>query len=242
MAIRARHVRILVDGVDLSGQNNSVEVAVNTDRSDVTTFQQTAKSWITQDPEGTITHAGYFAASGGMEAQLQALVAADGLATVGVAIGTNAAGHPVYVLPNAPVSGMNVAAPVGNVITVNANWGSGEAMQRAIELYTGTLAATGAQTGRDLAATGSAGGTAYLWVTGITGTATNATITVQSDSASGFTGPTTKATFTFSALGAYAVAMTGTVGRYVRANLTGLGGATNITFVCAAVVGGVTQS
>ena len=66
---------------------------------------------------------------------------------------------------------------------------------------------------------GSDGGTAYLFVTTITGTATNATITVQSDDNTSFTSPATEGTFTFSDEGVYVVTMTGRRGSLHSAEL-----------------------
>ena len=240
MAIKARHTRILVDGADLSSQNNSVTVGVSTGNQDVTTFQASAREFLTLDPEGSIQHNGYFYNSG-MEEQLQAIIAANDAVYVGVGFGTATNGYPVYVLKNSPAASLTVNSQVGNVITVSGSWATGEGLQRSIELFTGAVTATGAQTGRDFGAAGSAGGTIFVWVTSITGTAINAVITVQSDSASNFATAASEGTVTFSAIGGYAAAMTGAIGRYVRVNVTSLGGATGFTFVCAVVVNGVTQ-
>ena len=49
-----------------------------------------------------------------------------------------------------------------------------------------------------------------------------------------------RGTFTFSAKGAYEIALTSTVDRYVRLNCTGLGGATNFTVVGVVGVAGRT--
>jgi len=73
----------------------------------------------------------------------------------------------------------------------------------------------------------------------IGGTATNAAIKVQSDSASNFSGVADEATFTFSAVGAYQATLSGTVGRYVRANVTSLGGADDLTFLMIVALAGV---
>ena len=59
------------------------------------------------------------------------------------------------------------------------------------------ISATGAQTSPgyiDLGAAGAAGGTAWIWVRAVTGTATNAAIVLQSSTATGFGSPTTRAT------------------------------------------------
>jgi hypothetical protein len=74
----------------------------------------------------------------------------------------------------------------------------------------------------------------------ITGTATNASIVLQSDDNTGFSTPGTECTFTFSAVGGYEQAISGTVDRYVRLNCSSMGGATSFVVVCVAAVSGVT--
>lgn len=99
-----------------------------------------------------------------------------------------------------------------------------------------TVDATGATTEYDFGAATSNGGKAYLLVHSITGTATSATIDVESSATSG-SGHASEGTFTFSAVGVYPLSLSGTVNRYIQANVTDLGGADDITIsilVCLA--------
>jgi len=136
---------------------------------------------------------------------------------------------------------MNISGSVGGVIEFKGGWPAGSGLKRGLRLYSGTISATGGVTHIDLGAAGSAGGWVWLFVTGITGTATGADITVQSDTSSGFGTAATEGTFTFSDVGGYQVTMTGTVNRYVRLNCTDLGGATSITVGAVIAVPGVTM-
>jgi hypothetical protein len=111
---------------------------------------------------------------------------------------------------------------------------------RGLRCFTGVISATGAQAQIDLGAAGANGGYVWLFVQEKTGTITNAVITLETATVVGFTSPTTKATFTFSALGAYEQAMSGAVGRYARINCTNKGGATNFTVVAVVAPAGVT--
>jgi hypothetical protein len=79
-----------------------------------------------------------------------------------------------------------------------------------------------------------------LFVTTITGSATNADIDVES-SATQAGVYASEGTLTFSAVGAYAIDLTGTVNRWVRINTTDLGGATSFAVIVAVAVDGVTQ-
>ena len=79
-----------------------------------------------------------------------------------------------------------------------------------------------------------------MFVTTITGSATNAAIKVQSAATEGGS-YADEGTFTFSAIGAYAVTLSGTVDRWVRINTTDLGGATSFVVNAIVCVNGVTQ-
>ncbi|WP_230685363.1 hypothetical protein, partial [Streptococcus pneumoniae] len=84
------------------------------------------------------------------------------------------------------------------LITANGSWFDGTGIKRGLQVYRGTISATGTTTYIDTGAVGSAGGYAWIWITAVTGTATNATILIQSDDNTGFSSPATEATFTFS--------------------------------------------
>ena len=73
-----------------------------------------------------------------------------------------------------------------------------------------------------------------MHVSAIGGTATSATIDVESsiDNLSF----ASEGTFTFSAVGGFTLALSGTVNRYLRINLTSMGGATSITLQVAASI------
>jgi hypothetical protein len=81
----------------------------------------------------------------------------------------------------------------------------------------------------------------YVWVQSITGTATNASIKVQSATTEGGT-YADEATVTFSAVGDASAAMTGAISQWLRVNVASMGGATSITLAVVACVDGVTQA
>ena len=88
---------------------------------------------------------------------------------------------------------------------------------------------------------GAAGGRAWLWFHSNVGTATDATIDVESDDNSGFTSATSRGTFTFSTSGVHHLELSlATVERYLRINTTDLGGATSVNVTVVAGVSGIT--
>ena len=136
---------------------------------------------------------------------------------------------------------MAFAAPVDNLITLNGSWPGGDGVLRGVLLHMGTIAATGAQTHIYIGAAGTAG-KAWLYVTAVTGTATNATCTVESDDEATFTASATEGTFTFSGVGCYPIALSTAVNRYVRLNCTSKGGSTSFAVFAIVAVAGVHYS
>lgn len=241
MAVHGRYTRILLDEFDFSGVNNTAEVSVSSDSADVTTFQASAKEYVTLSAEGTITHQGYYtsAEDGYMEAELQRRMATT-TSIAAALFGTSADSYPAYVLTDTGTKDMTLNGSTGSVITLNGGYHGGSGIKRGIVLYSGTVSATGASTYVDMGSAGSNGGYVYLFVQTITGTASSATVKFQSASSSGGS-YADEATITFSAVGASAGAMTGTVERYMKINTTSLGGATSFDIVAVACVNGVTM-
>jgi len=236
MATQARYTRFIVDEFDFSGDSNGLDVEVTGERIENTRFQDSAKRYIAGIPELMLSQQGYFeAGTDSIEEELYARLG-TGTANVAAIFGTDETNPPSYVLPAVNAHEYNVTAATGELITLSSSWQ--QYGYRGIQVYRGTLSSTGAQTSVDFGSAGSNGGYAYLFVTGITGSATNATIDVESSSDDASFA--SEGTFTFSDVGSSSVTMTGTVNQYIRANLTSLGGATDITCVLIVCVTGVT--
>ena len=240
MAIKGTYTRILVDQFDFSGVSNSVDVAINSEEFDVTAFQDEGNVFLTGVSGGTITQNGYFdgGAAGGYEAEVYSRLGSTTGSIVAVLFGTQTTGCPAYVLPGTDAREMTIASPVNGIVTLNGTWGEGSGIRRGRRVFDGTISATGAQTAIDFGAAGSTGGAAYVFVQAITGSASNATIVVQSSSNNSTF--ENEGTATFSAVGVQTVALSGTVNRYIRLNCTSLGGATSFSVVGVVCVNGVT--
>ena len=245
---KSRYTRLLVgtDGAggawDFSSESNKLSVKLAGDRLDDTTFQATGKTAVAGDPEGTITQNGYFTspAAGTFDGEMvDAIKNAESL-YVAALFGDDVAACPAYVAEKTTAENVAIEGAIGNLITVNGDWGAGTGIVRGLRLASATVSATGAQAYIDLGAAGASTGKAWLWVYSITGTATNATFTVQCDDNTGFSSPTTKGTFTLSAAGVYVVSITGGIDRYVRLNCTSKGGATSFDLAAIVAVTGIT--
>ena len=240
--IKGINTRVLVGGYLLSSQTNSATVQASNNSIETTPFEATAKEYVVLPPDGNIDIGGYLTfdtANGAtFEKRLHtSLTTAD---TVGlIYYNTAVAGAPGYVLPSAYTDNLQIQSPVAGVITVSGSYTSTTGLRRGVCIYSGTISATGTTTAVDIGAAGSAGGYAYLFVTTETGSGTNAAIDIESATSAGGT-YSSEGTFTFSAIGAVAVTMSGTVNRYLRLNTTSLGGATSWAVTCIACVSGVT--
>ena len=243
MAVHGRYAQVLVDQFNLSGVSNSLQLQLGLTTLDATNFESTDLDSVVGPAQATLTHAGYFhGKTTGLEQALYNRRTTP--ANVAALFGTHVVACPAYVLQQSYANRLNVNAPANGLIAVDGVWPGGSAggIKRGRRIFSGTIAATGAQTGQDLAAAGSAGGYAWLFVTGIAGAAVNAEITVESDSDPGFGTAAEEGSFTFSAVGSAQVALTGTIGRYLRANCVSLGGATSVTVTLIVAVDGVTYN
>ena len=235
--------------MDMSTRTASAEVSMSIGTEEVTAFQATAKEFITTDPESSIKITGYVSSlaadTGGWEQELYDRFAALNTAQVGLMLSDSAsgdAGMPCYVLPLTSADQMKITAPATGVLGIDGNFMAGDTgLKRGVCLWYGAISATGNKTAYDIGAAGSTGGAIYVWVFSITGTATNASVKVQSATTEGGT-YADEGTVTFSATGkATSAAMTGTVNRWLRVNVASMGGATGFSIAVVATVNGVTQ-
>ena len=183
--------------------------------------------------------------TGGWEQELYDRFAATNVSQVGLMLADSAtgdAGMPTYVLPLTSADQMKITAPATGVLGIDGNFMAGDTgLKRGVCLWYGAISATGNKTAYDIGAAGSTGGAIYVWVFSITGSATNASIKVQSATTQGGT-YADEGTVTFSAVGAAtSAAMTGTVNQWLRVNVASMGGATGFTIAVVATVDGVTQ-
>lgn len=243
MAGNARYTRVLVGGFSLSSQTNSIALNTQAQREEVTTFEATGKQYVVFAPESTVEIAGYTAFSA-TDVGTWEKIATDALSTADTVTrifseSSTYTGQPADVLPGAMTNNLTLDFPALGVMTVKATFGSTTGLRHGLCVYSGTISATGGTTAIDFGAAGTAGGYAYLHVTSITGTATNADIDIESATTAGGT-YASEGTFTFSAIGDYTLALSGTVNRYIRINPTDLGGATALVVHVIACVDGVT--
>lgn len=242
MAVLGTYTKLLIDEFDFSGASNALTVTTNVNPLETTVFQATGTTYLPGLPGGEITHNGYYNGKGAgmIEQEIKARLGTTDTVYTAALGGTNIDACPAYVTKSTWGQQLTIDMPVAELITLSGQWPAVMGMSRGLRIYDGTLSSTGTQTARDFASAGSSGGTAYLFVQSISGTATNATIDIESATTEGGS-YSSEGTFTFSDVGVQVVTMSGTVNRWLRLNVTSLGGATNFAVVCIACTTGVTQ-
>ncbi len=246
MTVKGCRTRILVGGVDLSGDTNTVGVAIQGRAIDYGVLQDCDQRRLPLSPTTNFEHAGYFTgpSAGKIEAELYTYLGSATGVHAAVVYDTNGSIPFAYVLDTSYNSKLAIKGQTGQLITVAGMWNllksSGARAYRGYQVFGGAVTATGAVTGIDAGAAGSAGGKVFVFVTSITGSASSASIKLQSDSDPAHGTTSDEATLTFSAVGCQEADLSGTVGRYLRANVSSLGGATGFTFYMIACVSAVT--
>ena len=241
MPTKGSDVRIFVDEFDFSGSSSSVEINAAVGVLDYPVLNSATEVTEPGTAMATIAHNGYMtgAAAGSLEPEMYDRLG-TGDADVSVILGVSATIPIGYVVADTYADAFNVNMPVKELLTITGKWAASDVFRRGVALPLTAISATGAQTGYDAGATGADGGFAIIHVTSITGTATSATVTVQGAAASNFSGASTLATLTFSAVGSYTITWSGATGRYLRFNATSLGGATGFSIAGVICSTGVT--
>lgn len=241
MPIRATNSLLLIDNVDFTPQTTSWSVTAQAQGLDCTNLASTALTYALGLPGGKIEHKGFYTGVGAgyLMYELRTRIASGGNGVVTVLADTTATPAPAYTLTGSYDESLKVDAPAPNqLITVDGSWMTNE-LRCGKRIYNGTLSGTGNQTAVDFGSAGSAGGVFVLHVTGIVGTATNASFVVASSTTQGGS-YTTRGTITFSAVEGYTATIAGTIDRWVRLGCTSLGGATSITVQAIVAVTNVT--
>lgn len=240
-ALKGTLSQLLADEFDFSGDTAGFTVTVGMPEQDATVLTSTAMLYAAILHNMGIEHNGYvqgIATADEMEGELFERI--TGAHYVSCLLGTSVVGCPAYTIDSSFVRDLKLGAPVAGLMTINGSWGKGLGGSRGLRIFSGTLDATGTQSSVDFGAAGSAGGECYLHITAKTGTMSDTIILVESSATEGGV-YATEATFTVSALGGFKAVMSGTVNRWLRVNLSDLGGADDVTIVVIACVDGVTQ-
>lgn len=241
MGVKAYKGRLLVDEFDFSMDTFAAALAVTAEALESSNWQSSAMQYQPDAASGNLTCTGYYTGNdaGDIYAEIYSRLGTETAAWVAWLLNTAAVGNPAYVLATAWGSSVTVSTPVNELLKFDGQFEG--ILSGGLVLLDGQVTATGNGTVVTLPAAGSTGGTAYLFVRDITGTASDAIVTIECDTVVGMTTPTDKGSITFSDVGVYTLAVSGTVETYVRIVIDDLGGATNFTAALVLAVNDVTM-
>lgn len=242
--VPARYCSILIDEFDFSTDIMGGSLDLPVESQEIATLQMDALGALSTGagvPKLEISgyYSGYTA--GDIYRELQTRQSANTLATAAALFDTTALGNPAFVLTNSWLDQLSIAFPAKELLTLKGSM-SANPIRSGYTVANQQMTAT-AQGVVDMGAAGSAGCTAYLFVRAITGSPSGITVKLQGATSSGFGTPVDLGTWTsFTAVGCKVLTVaSGTVHRYLRLNVTGLGGATNFTACAIVCVPGVTE-
>ena len=241
MGVKAYHGRLLVDEFDFSLDTFAATLDVTAEALESSNWQSTAMQYQPDAASGSLSATGYYTgnAAGDIFAEIYARLGTEAAAYVAWLLNTSALGNPAYVVDTAWGSNVTVNTPVKDLLKFDGQFEG--VIYGGVTLLDGVVDATGNGTVVTLPGGGTTGGKAYLFVRGITGTATDAIVSVECDTVVGMTTPTDKGSITFSDVGVYTLALTGTVETYVRVTFDDMGGADDFTAALVLCVADVTM-
>lgn len=234
---------VLIDEFDFSvGSFSGADIERTVPEKDRTAFGDTGNVSEPGMPSGKISLRGYYTGNdaGDVYKELVDRVGVAGAgAIMAVLLDTTDANCVAYCSDNAWGQSLKLSLPTNEIVTFEAATAATEAIECGYRILNATVNATGNQTAVNFGAAAPNGGIVFVFVQAIGGTATNASIKIQSSTSSGGT-YADEATVTFSAVGGYVAAMSTGLSNWLRVNVASMGGATSLKLVVIACVKGVT--
>jgi hypothetical protein len=227
--VHGKGVQVLYGGAKLSSFFNDVSVSRNLDTAETSAFGDDAKTYITGMRDGTLSMSGMFdGATGAVDDVLRATIGAEANDVVTVAPEGLSAGLRGFSAAVKQTS-YDVSSPLGDVVSVSLDVQADGGVDRVV-LLAADSTASGDGPSSDGGAASTAGGAAYLHVTGNTRDGAS-TFKVQSSADN----VTWADLVTFASVGAGVTTgerklVAGAVPRYVRASHTPGGSSGSITY------------
>lgn len=217
--VAGRRAKVLVGQYDLSAYLNNVSAARNADLADVSVFGDTDREFLKTMQAATATLSGFIDTTAGTsEPVLSSIFTGTSTTPVSIFWDADAIGSP-GICGAGWEGSYEDSAPVDGVQAIAANLTFTGQVDRAVSLHAlGAETGTGAYTSVDGGASSSNGAVANLHVTA--GGASGAGTVVVQDSADNMTFATIITFSNFTAATSESKTVSGTVRRYVRANLT----------------------
>jgi hypothetical protein len=220
MAFRhAKNTALWYNGANLTTYLNEASVSQDVETAETTTFGSDAKTYITGLTDGTLSGSGMFdGTAGAVDDTLAGVIGAAAADIVTLAPDGPVAGRRAYSLLARETS-YEVSSPVSDVVSISLEVQADGGVDRGILLAANSAVSTAGQSAsQDQDAATSNGGTAYLHVTANTRDGASTFKVQHSSDNSTFVDLATFTSVSASATGGQAVAITGSVYRYVRSD------------------------
>ncbi len=241
MTVKAYNGRLLIDEFDFSLDTFAASIEVTAEALESSNWQSTAMQYQPDAADGSLSMTGYYTGNdaGDIYQEMYSRLGTETAAYAAWLLNTAALGNPAYVLDTAWGSNITIDTPVNDLLKFSATFDG--IISGGVTLLDGLVDATGNGTVVTLPGAGTTGGTAFLFVRSITGTAVDAIVTIECDTIAGMTTPTDKGSITFSDIGVHTLTISGTVETYVRVVIDDLGGADDFTAALVLCVNDVTM-
>lgn len=226
--MKGTEAAVWIDGYDFSQMISQIDLTIDIGEAERTHLASAARQYLPLLPKASVSFNGYYDKTEGypFESEISNRLG-EATTLLTVLLKHSEAACIAYVFPDCSDFELTISAPAVNLVTLNGKFGPVSYFWRGRRIWSGALNELGATTAVDLGAGTMNGGNVALHVSAINGVATNAEIRIES-SANGIDWADEGSIF-FSATGGYHKPLVGSIGRYVRANLVSLGGATSIT-------------
>lgn len=228
--MRGNQVRILYDYFDLSVTTSEFELQSSVTEYESAVLTDTGMSYAPGTTELILTMNGYFDGVDGGSEEVLNVALEDGDRHVGLVLDYSNLPASFYVIENAFNVDLTWSAPFDGLMTVNGSLKGRVGGHRGrLVYYNETSAATGAEASRQVSGLLNGDtGKAYMFLHGWTGTRSG-NIVIEIQSSPDNSTWTTIATFTLTEARSQVASVTYT-GAYVRANVSSMGGTTQLNY------------
>jgi hypothetical protein len=183
-----RDGRVLVEDVDMSTFFNSMDISLDVDAPESTTFGAAGdRTYVSAGLRGgTVALSGFYdAATDAVDEEISTVLGNTTNRVASLYPQGHTVGNPVY-LPHSIYTSYSISQPTDGLVSITADIQPSGAITRGFSLHQLTAeTATSSGTAVDLGSTGNPGGVGHLHVTSSSGTAPTLTVTVDHATSSG---------------------------------------------------------
>ncbi len=229
--------RVYVDEFDFSGRTNQLEMAIDNNLPEITTFADDGAEFVEGQYNGTATLNGFFdGTSGDYDDQMWSVIGDGANHFVGLYPGSSAAATNIGYELQAQTSNQTRPADVAGAILLNVSWQNNGPIVRSTVLANGAVTGTGAVSSSNQNLGTTASGERFVVVYRVLAVSGAGTIVIeiqesQNDGAGDAYATISGLTETFAAVGVARDTTTAATEAWKRVNVTTFSGFTSVTIL-----------